>query len=145
MPKTQDSASSRFRLASIAVALAATGCGNDDGQDEADRIGVAAECTVNDECPSAFRGETPVELICLRDFKGGYCGVVGCRQGGDCPDASACIAHTDGNNYCFHTCTEKVDCNANRTPDNEANCSSNVTFVDDATKTKACIPPSSSS
>src|SRR5687768_2367503 len=128
MPAKRNTLSARLPLAFIGFVLAATSCGDDEGT-EADRIGVAAQCTANDGCPTAYRGETPVELTCLRDFKGGYCGVIGCTRDGDCPDASACIAHTDGNNYCFRTCAEKVDCNVNRSVDNEANCSSNVSFV----------------
>jgi hypothetical protein len=52
--------------------------------------------------------------------------------------------HTDGMNYCFRNCIDKAECNANRDPANEANCSSNVTFVEPAKNQglKACVPPS---
>ncbi len=136
--------SARLRLAFAWVVLAATGCGDDEGQNEADRIGVAADCISDEDCPNGYRGQTAVDLTCLLDFKGGYCGIVGCRRDADCPDASACIVHTDGNNYCFHTCDEKVECNVNRARDNEASCSSSVTFIEEGPKIKACVPPSSS-
>ena len=104
------------------------GCG-----DDADSIGIAGECTATSECADG--------LTCLTGFKGGYCGTQGCTADADCPTGSACV--TQGStNYCFRTCTDKADCNANRTTDNEANCSSNVTFVE-ATNIKACVPPSS--
>ncbi len=115
---------------------AAASCG-DDGT-EADLLGVGAECTSTDECDA----ETMQE--CLPQFAGGYCGIEGCTADADCPEASACVAHDDGVNYCFRICEDKPDCNANRSVDNEANCSSSVVFVEDAQGRKACVPPSGS-
>jgi len=106
-------------------------CGND-----ADSLGVGAQCTSTSQC------NTKVNETCLTQFKGGYCGLEGCTHDVDCPTGSACVAHTDGNNYCFRICSTKTDCNANRDPANEANCSSSVTFVDAQSSGKACIPPS---
>jgi hypothetical protein len=121
----------RFGLA-IALTVMMYACGSD-----ADDYGVGAECTTNDQC-----SQDPVMQTCLM-FKGGYCGIVGCTKDADCPDLSKCVAHTDGKNYCFRTCIDKPECNANRTVDNESNCSSNVTFVEAASGIKACVPPSS--
>ena len=107
------------------------------GGDDADSLGVAAQCTATDECDSD-NGQS-----CLLDFKGGYCGIVDCTDDTGCPDNSACVTHDDGMNYCFRTCTDKAECNANRGADNEANCSSSVTFVEtQAGSVKACVPPS---
>ena len=123
----------------VGMGVFVLGCGDD--STEADRIGVGAECTASAECesPEGF------ELICLAQFKGGYCGLEGCAGDDDCPDGSACVAHTDGKNYCFRDCTEggKTECNRNRSPDNESNCSANIVFVDDLGDRKACVPPSS--
>jgi hypothetical protein len=44
-------------------------------------------------------------------------------------------------NYCFRACVDKAECNANRGPEVESNCSSNITRVDGG-ETKACVPPS---
>ena len=55
---------------------------------------------------------------------------------------SACVAHTDGKNYCFLICTDKSQCNVNRAADVEANCSSSVVFVEGKLNVKACVPPS---
>lgn len=118
----------------IALALLLCACGNDS---EADRLGVGAQCESNDEC------DEDTNQSCLMQFAGGYCGIEGCVNDLDCPEDSACIAHTDGTNYCFRTCVDKPDCNANRDVDNEANCSSSVDFVDGANGRKACVPPSS--
>ena len=118
------------------------GCGSS-SETEADRVGVGAECNDAAEC------ETPDEdvmLECLGQFAGGYCGLEGCAGDADCPEGSACVTHDDGNgaaNYCFRVCNDKPECNRNRTPENEANCSANVTFVDDRGERKACVPPSS--
>jgi hypothetical protein len=120
--------------ASLGLLLLVSACGDD--STEADRLGVGAQCTSTDQC------DTDTHQQCLQ-FKGGYCGIQGCTGDADCPAASACIAHTDGMNYCFRICVEKVDCNANRDLENEANCSSSVTFVDGTMGRKACVPPSS--
>jgi hypothetical protein len=132
----------RWLMTVAAAALLGFGCGDDDDAVAADRFGVGAECTRDAECAqSLVDGGVPAR--CLLQFKGGYCGLQNCMQHADCPDGSACVVHDDGARYCFRSCTEKAECNANRTPDNESNCSSTVTYVD-ANKAlgKACVPPS---
>jgi hypothetical protein len=113
------------------VALVGVGCGS-----SADALGVGAQCAQTADC------DTSLQEVCLAQFKGGYCGLEGCTHDTDCPADSACIAHTDGNSYCFRTCADKSECNANRDADNEANCSSSAEFVDGTNGRKACIPPS---
>jgi hypothetical protein len=120
----------RLSLAAILMMTFAFACG-----DDADDLGVGAQCTNNDQC------DADTNQVCLQ-FKGGYCGMMGCTGDADCPDKSACITHTDNTNYCFRICGDKPDCNANRSVENEANCSSNVTFVNGANGRKACVPPS---
>ena len=115
----------------LAVVLLLFGC----GEPEADRLLVGAECSSADDCLE--------DQECLTQFKGGYCGYQGCTSHADCPEASSCVVHDDGNNYCFRDCVDKAECNANRDPDNEANCSSNSTLVDDTRDIKVCAPPSS--
>jgi hypothetical protein len=121
-------------LAAGALAGLLTACGDDDT--EADRLGVGAQCTANDQC------DEDTSQLCLTQFKGGYCGIQGCTKDADCPEASACVAHTDGMNYCFRTCLDKLECNENRDLENESNCSSSVEFVDGMKTLKACVPPS---
>lgn len=122
----------RFTTLGLISMLFVFACG-----DDADDLGVGAQCTGNDQC------DAETNQVCLA-FKGGYCGLQGCAHDTDCPDLSACIMHDDGMNYCFRTCADKVDCNENRDVENEANCSSSVTFIDGANGRKACVPPSSS-
>ena len=119
-----------FGLAAASLLLGTAACGD---ETEAQRKGVGAECTTDEDC-----AETAP--TCL-DFKGGYCGVDACTADSECPSGSACVAHTDGVNYCFLICDTKADCNVNRSVDNEANCASNVTWVETRTD-KACVPPS---
>ena len=120
-----------LRLLFVASALACfSGCGSD-----ADSLGVGAQCTGNDQC------DPDTHQTCLM-FKGGYCGIQGCTKDADCPDQSKCVMHDDGMNYCFRTCADKAECNANRDAANEANCSSSVTFVENNPGIKACVPPS---
>jgi len=123
-----------LKLGLIALLVGALGCG-DDGT-EADKLGVGAQCTKNEDC-----NDDPLPQTCL-SFKGGYCGLSPCAHDTDCPDASACIKHTDNVNYCFRICADKPECNRNRDVANEANCSSSVDFVDGAMGRKACVPPS---
>ncbi len=118
----------------ISVAIMSLACS--DGT-EADRLGVGAECSTHDDC------DDTTDQQCLSTFKGGYCGIENCVDDDDCPNASACVAHGDGIHYCFRTCTDKAECNENRSPDQEANCSANVTFVEVQDESiKACVPPS---
>ena len=125
-------------LSVLALCSLLGACGDDDdeGLSEAQRHGVGAACNENDDC---YVGD--VDLTCL-SFKGGYCGLEGCAGDEDCPSGSACVAHEDGQNYCFLVCVDKVDCNPTRPPEIEANCSSNITFVDGKKGMKACVPPS---
>jgi hypothetical protein len=120
-------------MCGIAALLLALACGNDDSGSEAQRHGVGAICASDPEC-------TEVGQVCL-PFKGGYCGVADCASDLDCPAGSACVTHDDGKNYCFLICTDKVQCNASRTPELEANCSANITFVSGDKSHKACVPP----
>ncbi len=131
---------SKLVYAIIGISLAVAGCG--DESTEADRIGVGAECVANEDCPP----QDELELECLTQFKGGYCGRVDCNGDEDCPEGSACVTHQeDGQNYCFRECLEKPDCNQNRTIDNAANCVGSIDFVDPRNERKACEPPSAGS
>lgn len=107
------------------------GCGD---ETEADRRGVGAECTTNDDC-------TEANQVCLTNFKGGYCGVKDCTTNAGCPGGSGCVTHSDSVNYCFRLCDAKAECNANRTVANESNCSGSITWAD-VDLGKACVPPS---
>jgi hypothetical protein len=120
-------------LALTSIALSACGDDDDDGSD-AQRRDVGASCAIDEDCTE--EGQT-----CL-DFKGGYCGIAACRSDADCPDGSACVTHEDGQNYCFLICLDKSQCNQDRPPEHEANCSANITFTDADRTEKACVPPS---
>lgn len=127
----------RSLLLVFTLALSIGACGDDDddhGGTQADKLGVGAACANTDDC--SIEGQ-----ICL-PFKGGYCGIADCKANTDCPDGSLCVTHDDGKNYCFRVCIDKLDCNRNRPVDFEANCSSNITFVDGKKGSKACVPPS---
>jgi hypothetical protein len=117
-----------------------TACGDD--EIEADRLGVGAECRRDDDCLSGSNDSGPRQS-CLLQFKGGYCGLEDCAAHGDCPEGSACVVHDDGNRYCFRSCANKAECNVNRSPEQEANCSSSVEYIDGSSALgKACVPPS---
>lgn len=106
-------------------------CGTD-----ADALGIGAECAAAADCADDT-------FICITRFAGGYCGIDGCLSDADCPEASACVTDDGGTNYCARLCEDKVDCNANRTEEFEANCVGSITFVDADRDGKACEPPSS--
>lgn len=125
------------------VLLLTVSCGDDDGPGtEADRVGVGAACSTDDDCPQPVDTNAPAQ-VCLQQFDGGYCGIENCVDNTDCPDGAACVAHTDGVNYCFRICTDKSECNLNRPADAQSNCSANIEFTDSSTNAKACVPPSS--
>ena len=128
---------SRLIALIVGIGLSA-GCGDDDDDDavsEAHQKGVGDACASQSDCIA-----TAPE--CLRQFKGGYCGISDCQRDQDCPLGSACVAHEDGQNYCFLVCRDKPECNYFRPVDAESNCSSNIDFVDGQRASKACVPPS---
>lgn len=127
----------RHVLAALVLLGSVFACGGDDGGGltPAQQHGVGAACKADTDC---VVGETA--LKCL-PFKGGYCGLADCKGDADCPSGSACVAHTDGSNYCFLLCTDKPQCNFTRPPEIESNCVSNIDFVDGKKTNKACVPP----
>ncbi len=132
-----------MRTLSIVLFLALVGACQDHGHGtEADDLGVGAACSGDADCnPADEDTDGAQDQQCLTPFKGGYCGLQGCGSDPDCPEGSACVAHDDGQTYCFRICGDKSECNVNRGPDEEANCSANITFVDTFSG-KACVPPS---
>ncbi len=133
----------RPRWIPFLLLLLAAACSDDDRTTEADEKGIGAACTNDDDCnPEDADTDGMQDQVCLTRFSAGYCGVEGCLDHDDCPEGSACVAHDDGKNYCFRICTDKSECNANRPPDAEANCSANVVFTSPL-QVKACVPPSS--
>jgi hypothetical protein len=123
-------------VSSLIVTPCLVACGDDDDElSPAQRHGVGAACDVDEDC---FVGDT--KLKCLK-FKGGYCGLEGCKADAECPAGSGCVAH-EGSSYCFLLCVDKPECNYTRPPEIEANCSSSVDFIDDDKNSKACVPPS---
>lgn len=119
-------------LAALVAIVILVACG---GDTQTDQNGVGAQCASDEQCVTALHE------ICLTQFKGGYCGTGDCQHDADCPGGSACVTHTDGKNYCFRICSDKADCNRHRYPENAANCSANVIFVDGNGSFKACVPP----
>lgn len=128
----------RHASALLILLCTAFACGDDDGEGltPAQQHGVGAACEEDEDC---FVGDT--KLTCL-PFKGGYCGLADCTADSDCPAGSGCVAHDDGNNYCFLFCGDKPQCNYTRPVDIESNCVSSIDFVDGKKSNKACVPPS---
>ena len=130
----------------LLLLVGACGDDDDDNGEEADILGVGAQCSADSDCyqesedAGAADAASGIQQSCLKQFRGGYCGVVDCGSDADCPEASVCVAHSDGQNYCFRSCTDKPECNQHRSEENESNCSSNITRVDGGTS-KACVPP----
>lgn len=115
----------------LTVMMFGAGCGN-----PADQIGIGAQCAATTDCAKV--GDT--QLQCLTGFKGGYCGLQGCTKDEDCVGGSVCVKEGSAN-YCFRECTDKPQCNANRSAANEANCSGSADHVG-ASTAKVCVPPS---
>jgi len=127
----------------MSLGIISVGCADDDDdENEADEAGVGAQCEVSTDCTQPETDAGPMQE-CLTNFTGGYCGIKDCTGNADCPEGAACVAHEDNVNYCFRQCTDKSECNVNRDPEVESNCSANIEFVDADTLGKACVPPSS--
>lgn len=122
------------RMMSVVMVLAC-GCGDD--ATEADRLGVGAACTASATCETVDE----IELECLTQFTGGYCGLEGCEADADCPEGSACVIE-GGDTFCYRLCLDKPECNLNRPADVEANCVGSIDFVEPRNDRKACEPPS---
>ena len=128
----------------LSLGLIFIACGDDDGdENEADEVGVGAQCEDSMDCQQP-EDDAGIMQECLTEFTGGYCGVKDCTANVDCPEGSACVANDNGTDYCFRQCAEKSECNANRDPDVEANCSANIEWVEEDTPGRACVPPSGS-
>jgi hypothetical protein len=84
--------------------------------------GLGAACEVDADCGA--------DLTCLLEFGGGYCGVKGCTGNADCPEGSACVTHTNDENYCFATCERDADCTFCRWDGTKPGCTADVDFVD---------------
>ena len=119
----------------VIAAFVVTACSS------ANQLGVGAACKADTDCRDNQK--------CLTQFKGGYCGQSGCTKDSECPSGSACVradvtadGGTTSGTFCFLVCADKAECNANRTMDNESNCSASAVFVDGGTGRKACVPPS---
>ncbi len=130
----------------LALAIGPLGCG-DDGDSEAEDRGVGEACVSTDECPNVEvstggdTAEEPLQLECLTEFRGGYCGLRDCTSDDECPEGSLCAMADNGTNYCFLTCGDKPDCNDHRDAQVESNCVSNLRPVDESRTEKVCVPP----
>jgi hypothetical protein len=111
----------------LLFAFALSSCGND-----ADSVGIGALCTSSADCSE--------EMTCLQQFRGGACGKSGCSNHADCPEPGLCVL-VDGEAICLRSCQTKSECNANRSAEHEANCSSSLDLIEESSS-KACIPPS---
>lgn len=120
----------------LGLLVGVVACGSN--QSPANQLGVGADCTMTSQCMQPAQ-------VCLTQFKGGYCGVSGCLHDSDCPGGSACVTEDNGTNYCFLICTQKTDCNLNRSAADESDCNSSLAFVDGDTNVKVCRPPDSGS
>jgi hypothetical protein len=122
-----------MRRVVCALVLLAAGCGSN--QNAANQAGIGAQCHLTSDCTTS--GE-----VCLTEFNGGYCGLADCAHDTDCPPGSACVTDNQ-RNYCFLICATKTDCNVHRSAENEADCTSALTFVDGTLDRKVCRPPNS--
>lgn len=132
------------RICLLAIAIfgfSFLSCSDDKSGTEADRVGIAGECSASEDC-----AQDVDSLQCLTGFKGGYCGLAGCTENANCPIGSVCVLE-NGSSFCFRTCADKNECNPNRSAANEANCSGSFDLMkaDDQMPVglaKVCIPPS---
>lgn len=123
----------------MAAVFALSACGDDDTDGTiADLLYIGGICDNDAQCDD--EDDATPELECLTEFTGGYCGMKDCESSDDCPPGSLC-ADLEGEFYCFLACTDKAECNTNRTAETASNCSANIDPVEGGGE-KLCIPPS---
>jgi hypothetical protein len=113
-------------------------CGGDESAAEPGLVG--AGCQTQDDCQKDEQSGD-VTKQCLLQFRGGYCAIDGCERDLECPSGSACVAHGDGNSYCFRLCSDDGECNRNREPGSEASCTSSAQFLE-RSGGRVCVPSS---
>jgi hypothetical protein len=80
-------------------------------------------------------------MRCLTEYKGGLCARSPCSTHAECPEPGLCVVLEDST-VCLRLCVEKAECNASRSAEDEANCSSNLELVEPS-ESKVCVPPNS--
>ena len=97
--------------------------------------GVGAWCATNADCATG--------LECATAFRRGYCTRPGgCATNADCPTNSFCVTQSNGQNYCFRSCTADSDCGLCRPFEDRGSCTDQVVYAEQpATPTRVCIPP----
>jgi hypothetical protein len=101
------------------------------------KVCVPGDCGVGAACAGGADCATGLE--CILTLAGGYCTTRGCTSNAECPADSACVRHSDGQNYCFKSCVGKGDCTFCRGWDDLAECAADVEFVEAGTGS-VCVP-----
>jgi hypothetical protein len=115
------------------------GCRSTGGGSKNRKVCFPADCGVGESC--GVDSECAAGLVCLTEFKGGYCGKPDCQANADCPGGSLCVKN-GSKSYCAATCAAPADCAGCRAADVVATCKSDAAFVEAGTTGSVCVPPS---
>jgi hypothetical protein len=111
-------------------------CRSTGGGSENRKVCVPGDCGLGKDC--ADNEDCGGELICNRDFEGGYCTVPDCEADADCPDDSVCVDGGAGT-LCMKTCASNVDCSACRADGVFGTCTDDADLVESA-GVSVCVP-----
>lgn len=112
-------------------------CRSSGGGSENRKVCVPGDCSVGEDCGEDEDCEAG--LVCVTDYKGGYCAETGCAADTDCPADSVCVDDGGTDNLCMKTCSAASDCSFCRADGVEAVCDEGVSSVD-GVETAVCIP-----
>lgn len=113
-------------------------CRSSGGGKENRKVCVPGDCGVGAGC--AADGDCSGGLGCNTTFSGGYCGARECTKNADCTGDARCVKHTDGGLYCLRGCEVASDCSFCRGSTTSSTCSEQVTFAEEGTTGKVCVP-----
>lgn len=113
-------------------------CRSSGGGAENRKICVPGDCGVGAACVTT--ADCTGDLECITDMAGGYCGKADCTADADCPNGSSCVQMAPDRNYCLRRCTGDSDCSFCRPWEQPTSCTSEVTFVEEGTNGRVCLP-----
>jgi hypothetical protein len=112
-------------------------CRSSGGGSENRKVCVPGDCSVGEDCGADEDCEAG--LVCVTDYRGGYCAETGCAADADCPEDSVCVDDGGDENLCMKTCAAASDCSFCRADGVAAVCDEGVSTVD-GVETAVCIP-----
>jgi hypothetical protein len=101
------------------------------------KICVPGDCGVGEDCRED--ADCGTDLVCVKDYEGGYCAQIGCSADSECPTDTVCVDDGGAENICLKTCTAASDCTFCRADSVQALCDTGAISVD-GVGASVCLP-----